>query len=525
MIVRSSLAGLLATAVVGLVTANVGCSLVVERDLKAGVGATCTSNDQCQGEGAQCTFGMCTTGCETNADCPLGSVCGGAEKRCVTPLKIGALFIGNSAEGWTKTHGDGLAEVSTELGFPEVTVAESVTPGPGPEGAIAKVEQFIAEGNQVIVATSTSYNADIVPLAAKYPDVKFLVCEGSGVTQNLGSYYGRREQAWYLAGQIAARKSAHVGDGRPDDKNLGIVGSFVSPDTVRNINAFLLGARSEKPNIEVEVRWSGFWFDYSNGATFSDGTVEDKDGSGFCTSNAPCFLEEYLTDKLVAGGADVVTHQTDVDRTVTFVEKYNRALPAGRTPVWSIANNNRYGCRATGNATGSVLPACLSAVYWNWTPLYRSLFSDMRFNRWTPSDIYENLINDPARTIVGVEVGEAGATAIDGKTFSDAIAEIADQAAKGNPHHIFFRRGPYPAIERADGDMVGAPLTDDQVNTMCWFAKGVTERRDPECFADPRSCKAADARVPRGDYVPPKALPPFGETGAAAFDCTKHGGK
>ena len=512
MIVRSTLAGLLATTFVGLVGANGGCSLAVERDLKAGIGAACKTSGDCQGEGTECSAdGICTKGCTIDSDCPTGAVCSPAGNKCYEKLKIGAIYIGNSGEGWTKTHADGLAEVGTRLGYPEITTSEGVVPGPQEKGAQEVVEGFIAAGNNVIVATSTSYARDIEPLAQKYPDVKFLVCEGTSVTQNLGSYYGRREQAWYVAGQVAAKAAANG--------KLGVVGSFVSPDNVRNINAFLLGARTIKPLATVEVRWSGFWFDYNTSAKYSDGNA---DGSAFCTEGAPCYLEEYLTDKLIAGGAEVVTHQTDVDRSVNFVERYNQRKTEGEArTVYSVANNNRYGCRASGQPTGSVLPSCLSAVYWNWTPIYTTLFSEMRVNKWVPQDIYESIKTDAQTSIVGVEQSELGNNMLGQFELNQAIGAIAGNA---DPYAIFSGTGrPYGAVGRPAGNRVEGPLGKEEVLKMCWFADGVVEHRDEACAENPKGCTAVPAEVPMNGRIPWKALPPFGET-TTAFDCLAHGG-
>ncbi len=92
-----------------------GCSLVVETEVKKGISSTCTSADECQGEGALCQIldgasqGVCTAKCSDSGQCPSGTTCG-QDNFCLTPINVGAIFIGNSAEGWTKTHSDGLDE-------------------------------------------------------------------------------------------------------------------------------------------------------------------------------------------------------------------------------------------------------------------------------------------------------------------------------------------------------------------------------------------------------------------------------
>lgn len=499
-----------------------GCSLIVEDKLGKGIGASCSSSSDCQG--SSCVNGLCSLACTAGGnECPEGTTCSAGQ--CQRPLNIGAIFIGNSGEGWTKTHGDSLKEVSASLGFPKVTVTENVVPG---DATKALVEQYIQSGNKVILATSTSYAADVTPLAEKYPDVKFLVCEGSTITENLGSYYGRREQAWYLAGQVAAAKSS--------TKRLGIVGSFVSPDTIRNINAFTLGAQKVSPEIKVEVRWSGFWFDYNSTPSFSDNPEQTHADPGFTPINAcragatksTCWLEEYLTKLLLEGGADVVTHQSDVARSISFVETV-KTLPDS-TPAFSIANNNRYGCKSTGNSDGTDIPTCVLSVYWNWTPLYTELFTDMQFNRWKPANIYESIQADTSRSIVGVELSSVGRTAVDEPSFNAEVSRIANST---DPYLIF--KGPYETNDRNNGEPDSVPagqtLTEDEAFKMCWYVKGIVEKSDP---FDPSSADV-DAKVPNGDTRPwmpdpndtskaALALPPFGESTPNAFSCKAHGG-
>ena len=526
----------------GLASLAGGCSLVVNDDLKKGVGSVCTSDTDCQG--SSCSDGICTLDCKGSTDCPSGTVCA-TDGTCQRELRIGAIFIGNSGEGWTKTHGDGLAEVAQELGFPKVTYKENVIPGDDTQQLI---EDYISAGNQVIIATSTSYSADINEIAPKHPDVKFLVCEGTEVTDNVGSYYGRREQAWYLAGKVAAQKT--------NSKLLGIIGSFVSPDTVRNINAFTLGARSVDASILVEVRWSGFWFDYLGEQTFSDEATEAH-WTGLCRSDSvkqnlkKCFLEEYLAAKLIEGGADVITHQADVARANNLVQSFSEIASAtppigGSKPdVFGIANNNQYGCSSTGNQGGSEVETCLASVYWNWTPLYTQLFTEIKSYKWVPSNIYESIQEDASRSIVGVQLSDV--SGIDKPTFNSQVAALARES---NPYVIF--KGPYATNDRdANGDGTAdfvdelTTISEDEVLHMCWFVDGVVERmgevegvdrrESPDYYQFDNSIPISElldkyhlqpAKVPNGgaNDIPWKALAPFGEEGPAAFSWKAHGG-
>ncbi|MCS6900892.1 MAG: BMP family ABC transporter substrate-binding protein, partial [Myxococcales bacterium] len=155
-------------------------------------------------------------------------------------------------------------------------------------------EEFIAAGAQVIVLNSFSLRKVAENIAPKHPNAKFLTCSSNTFGPNYGSYFARSYQAWYLAGFAAGRKTK--------TNRIGFVGSFVTPEVVRHINAFTLGAKRANAAVQVEVRWEGFWF--------------DLDPPDPVTGE---FNETKLTKQLIDTGCDVIAHNSDVGRTVEAV--------------------------------------------------------------------------------------------------------------------------------------------------------------------------------------------------------------
>jgi basic membrane protein A len=144
-------------------------------------------------------------------------------------IQAAYLFVGPVGDhGYTYMHNAGaMAAQEAHPGIKTYT-AESV-----PEGAeVGRVmQQYIRKGANVIFSTSYGY---------KYAD-------------NVGSYYGRMYEAYYLAGMAAGKMTK--------SNILGYVGAYPIPDIIGEINAFTLGARKVNPEATVKVIWLFSWYD------------------------------------------------------------------------------------------------------------------------------------------------------------------------------------------------------------------------------------------------------------------------
>jgi basic membrane protein A len=165
-------------------------------------------------------------------------------------LKVAVVYIGVPGdEGWTYQHEIGIQQLESELGI-EVTRLENI-----PEGAesTATFDQLARDGYNLIIGTSFGYMDPMLETAGKYPDACFQHASGYKTAENMGNFFGAMEEARYLSG-IAAAKASPTG-------KLGYVAAFPSPEVIRGINAFTLGARSVNPEATVQVAWTSTWFD------------------------------------------------------------------------------------------------------------------------------------------------------------------------------------------------------------------------------------------------------------------------
>jgi basic membrane protein A and related proteins len=424
-----------------------GCELVVDDRLGRGIGESCGADTDCQA--SQCTEGLCTVTCASGSDCPAPSTCTSAG-HCEVPLKVGFVYVGVlEDEGWTLTHEQGRVEATSRLSYLETDVATNIFL---PDDITNVVDDFILrEGANVIVANSFSQRDAILASAKKYPDVKFLICSGNETAPNVGTYFARMEQAYFIAGYIAGQISK--------TKRLGFVGSYQTPEVVRHANAFTRGARRADPSIVVEIRWEGFWFDL-------DPPVDGE------------YNETRLAKALLGSGCDVLAHNMDNGRV-------NRAVEAARkngAEVYSVGNDNRDACDQGPTS-------CIGTSYWSWGTLYTQIFEQMHRNQWDPSiPINENITANPATTPVGFAVNAT----VTGPDVAIAANELLGTLAKPGGGRLPFT-GPFCSTgQRAACVAEGETISDEELQTMCWFVEGLVQRSDPD---DPTSADVP-AQVP-----------------------------
>lgn len=463
------------------------CSIITDSDIaSAGIGASCKSDTDCQG--SNCSDGICVAKCTAQTDCPTPSKC--YSGLCQLPLKVAGVWIGviGTGEGWTLTHHEGVLAAQENLPYVEFEFGEGLLDAEGDPAASNAVDEFIANGAEVVIANSFDYRDMVKAKAAEYPDTKFLICSGQSNGTNVGAYFGHLEQAWYVAGQIAARKTT--------SRHIGFVGSYITPEVVRHLNAYALGARSGEndKDIQVEVRWTGFWYDPG----FLEPQFEYTPAHmGAKAKKLNLTAEEYMTAKLIDSGADVIGHQNDNQLLSRYVAQHTNAgtlVDEQGEPknVWTIANDNRYGWR---DQAGAAYTNAIGAAYWNWEAMYTRLFEQIHQKKWNAPAEMDSLIEDSAVSTVGFELSTAEQEITD-----VVLRKLLVDAQNAGPDKVF--QGPWDTTgQRPDGSMpAGAIMGEEEWRTMCFFVNGVVERQNPNDMDDMTS-PLVPAHVPDDVYV------------------------
>ncbi len=260
---------------------------------------------------------------------------------------VGVLYVGPSTDyGYNQAAAEGIDYLKKELPDVKVLEAENV---PETSEASRVMEKMIKDGATVILPTSYGHYEPAKEVAAKHPEVTFLHQGGpEAVKPNLGTYFGQIYEAQYLTG-IAAGLSTKT-------NKLGYVVAFPIPQTLLNINAFQLGAKSVNPDVKTTVVFTANWCDPAKQ-----------------TEAAKSLLDQ---------GADVLSQHQDCTKTVVEAAERAGAMSVGyHADASSLAPK--------GWLTGSV---------WNWGPLYTDMVKtalDGKFAGSKYDGVYRVGIEDP----------------------------------------------------------------------------------------------------------------------------------
>ena len=248
---------------------------------------------------------------------------------------VGAIFATSiNDRSWAESHYTGIQAACDEIGL-RFEYEENVAPTP--EDLDTAIGRLVKKGCDIIFLTSDSYGKNIYSTIEKYHDIEFYTISADSDLPNLTTYYGRIYQARFLAGMLAGRMTKN--------NTLGFVSRMQVVKTHREINAFMLGAKSVNPDVVVKVRFTESWVSYD----------EEKEA-------ARKLIEE--------DGVDVITYHTSTHATIEVAEEHS---------VYSIGFNNR----ETGYSE-----KYLASVNCNWRSLYKTILNDFLQGDMSPGKYY-----------------------------------------------------------------------------------------------------------------------------------------
>ena len=169
--------------------------------------------------------------------------------KAVFPNHLHVAFINERCpeeSDWARAHDLGRQYLEAVMGDQvTVEILNDVQPG---DGAVAAMEAVIADGAQVLFATTPPLIDACRKIAAKYPNVRVLNCSASMPYTGVRTYYCRIYEGKFITGAIAGAMSR--------DGLIGYVASNPIFGVPASINAFALGARLTNPRARIQLRWS-----------------------------------------------------------------------------------------------------------------------------------------------------------------------------------------------------------------------------------------------------------------------------
>ena len=303
-------------------------------------------------------------------------------------IKFGLILVGpRDDKGYSQAHYEG-GQYAAEQSKGTMIVIDKVNPADSPNITVAQVvDDMVADGAQLVIATSDDMKDGILAAAAKHPTVPMIWAsgdsawkEGNGYRSdltNLGNVFGKMEYGKMIAGCAAAIKS--------ESGKIGFLGPLINDETRRLANSAYLGAKhcwqamnaSASGELEFSVTWIGFWFNIP-GVTLDPTQVSNE------------FFDS---------GVDVVI--SGIDTPDALIVAGQRAQ-SGET-VWAVPYDYEGAC----DQAPSV---CLGVPYFNWGPAYldlvKSVGSDTYKAEWDWVGPNWGNINHKATSSIGYKMGD-----------------------------------------------------------------------------------------------------------------------
>lgn len=331
---------------------------------------------------------------------------------------VGFIFVGPKDDfGYNQAAYEGSQELKKTFPELEVLTAENV---PETDEAARVMEGMIEKGAKVIFATSYGHLDAAKAVAAAHPDVA-VVQQGNTLTEapgpNIGTYFGTVYEPVYLAGITAGKMTK--------SNKLGYVYAFPIPQTLANINAFQLGARSVNPKAETITVNTSSWCDPAKQAD--------------------------AAKSLLNQGVDVLTQHQDCQATVV-----KAAESAGAMAVGYHAN-----------ASSLAPKGWLGGSEWTWAALYADIVKTALDGSFTGSPYNANYR-------AGFATGENPFVQ---SGFGSAVPkDVQDLVAKAKSGFVADKSVFTGPINGQDGAVVipaGTTLDAAKVDAMNYFVQGV----------------------------------------------------
>ena len=245
-------------------------------------------------------------------------------------LKVAFVYVGPVGDGgWTFQHEQ--ARRKLMQAYPTNVMTTYITNVPESAEASKVFRKLVADGYELIFATTFGYMDSLHAVAKEFPQVKFEHATGYKAARNIGLYSSRTYEGAYLSGVIAG--------GMTKTNLIGVVGAIPIPEVIANINAYTMGARSVNPLITTRVAWVNSWY------------------------NPP--LEAQATKNLINAGVDILLQTTDSNAVLQTAENM--------------------GVRAFGwdsDMTAYAPKAHLGSAIIDWSPYYIKTVRDMLAGNW-----------------------------------------------------------------------------------------------------------------------------------------------
>jgi basic membrane lipoprotein Med (substrate-binding protein (PBP1-ABC) superfamily) len=325
-------------------------------------------------------------------------------------LTIGFIYVGSRQDlGYNQAAYEGRLALEENIPGLKILDVENI-----PETAEVQrvAKQLINQGAHIIFPTSYGYSGPIKDIVDDHPEVVFLHQGDVDSRPNYGTYFGNIWQLEYASGIVAGSMT--------ESNKLGFIAAFPIPQTLLNVNAFHLGAKSVNPDIETTFVLTSDWCDPAKQAA----TVQT----------------------MIDAGIDVITQHQDCTKTI-------------------IEAAEREGIYVTGyhhDSSASAPNSWLTGAVWNWGPIYTELVAEIMQGTYRTSSF-----------LAGLEAGWVKLAPF-GSAVPEDVRELALKAVEDIRSGVIH---PFtgPVLDQ-DGNVLfaeGEVPTDEELQGTDWLVEGV----------------------------------------------------
>jgi len=342
-------------------------------------------------------------------------------------IKIGVVHITDpfsESSGYAYAHQKGIDDMKQKIGLADSQILYKTHVDDSDSLHIeSAMRDLIAQGTNIIFATSWGYMDICEKLAQEFPSVVFAHATGYKYNEaNFTNYFGKVHQARYLSGIVAGT--------RTKTGKIGFVAAWGkdNSEVTGGLNAFALGVEKVNPQAKVYVKITHSWFDPMG--------------------------ETAAARALIAAGCDVIAQHCDTPAP---------QIEAGKAHVWGVGYNT--------DMSADAPDAVLTSVLWHWGAYYAFLVQSVIDGTFATFPYYGSLkdgivdlspinknINWEPETIRAL----TGALTEERQRIESASFNVFNGVMETNDHRLIGK--------------AGENLPDDEIrNGINWYYRTVVE--------------------------------------------------
>jgi len=175
------------------------------------------------------------------------------------PIRIAIVMPSSTTDlAWSQAMYDALLRLQEAAGGEEmfeISFSEGMF---NVTDAAAALRDYAADGNDIVIAHGTQYGSSMFEIAPDFPDTTFAWGTATDTGQadglnNIFAYEALAQEGGFVNGVLAANLS--------QSGVIGVVGPVEAGDAKLYIDGFVAGAQAAKPNVQVNVSYTGSFGD------------------------------------------------------------------------------------------------------------------------------------------------------------------------------------------------------------------------------------------------------------------------